>query len=42
MVYQKIANLLGDIPYKIPKFIKNKWIEVHDQSNNTNHQTNNI
>ena len=32
MEYQKITNLLGNIPDKIPRFITKKWIEVHDQS----------
>ena len=32
MKYQKITNLLGNIPDKVPKFITKKWIEVHDQS----------
>ena len=31
MEYQKITNLLGNIPDKIPRFITTKWIEVHDQ-----------
>ena len=41
MEYQKITNLLGNIPDKVPKFITKKWIEVHDQSGvayNTNKQ----
>ena len=32
MEYQKITNLLGNIPDKIPKFITEKLIEVYDQS----------
>ena len=32
MEYQKITNLLGNIPNKVPRFITKKWIEVHDQS----------
>ena len=32
MKYQKITNLLGNIPDKIRSFITKKWIEVHDQS----------
>ena len=32
MEYQKITNLLGNIPDKMPRFITKKWIEVHDQS----------
>ena len=35
MEYQKITNLLGNIPDKLPKFITKKWIEVHDQSGET-------
>ena len=34
MEYQKIINLLGNIPDKVPKFITKKWIEVNDQSGN--------
>ena len=32
MEYQKITNLLGNIPDKQPRFITKKSIEVHDQS----------
>ena len=32
MEYQKITNLLGNIPDKVPRFITKKRIEVHDQS----------
>ena len=32
MEYQKITNLLGNIPDKVPRFITKKWMEVHDQS----------
>ena len=31
MEYQKIANLLGNIPDKVPRFITKKWIKVYDQ-----------
>ena len=34
MEYQKIANLLGNTSDKVPRFITQKWIEVHDQSGN--------
>ena len=34
MEYQKITNLSGNIPDKVPRFITKKWIEVHDQSGN--------
>ena len=30
MVSQKITNLLGNIPDKVPRFITKKWIEFHD------------
>ena len=32
MEYQKITNLLGNIPDSVPRFITKKWIEIHDQS----------
>ena len=35
MEYQKITNLLGNIPDKVSRFITKKWIEVHDQSGKT-------
>ena len=35
MDYQKITNLLGNIPDKVPRFVTKKWIEVHDQSGET-------
>ena len=35
MEYQKIKNLLDNIPDKVPRFITKKWIEVHDQSRET-------
>ena len=41
MEYQRITNLLGNIPDKVTKFITKKWIKVHDQSGkiyNTNKQ----
>ena len=31
MDYQKIKNLVDNIPDKMPRFITKKWIEVHDQ-----------
>ena len=34
MEYQKITNLLGNIPDKVPRFITKEWIKVHDQSGN--------
>ena len=38
MEYQKIINLLGNIPDKVPKCITEKWIEVHDQSGNADNR----
>ena len=41
MECQKITNLLGNTPNKMPRFITKKWIQVHDQSGkpyNTNKQ----
>ena len=35
MEHQKITNLLGNIPDKIPRFITKKWIQVYDQSGET-------
>ena len=35
MEYQKITNLLGNIPHKVPRFITKNWIEVHGQSGET-------
>ena len=35
MEYQKITNLLGNIPDKVSRFITKKWIELHDQSEET-------
>ena len=35
MEYQKITNLLGNIPDKVPRFITKKRIEVHDQLGET-------
>ena len=39
MEYQKITNLLGNTSDNVPRFITKKWIEVHDQSEET-HNTN--
>ena len=41
MEYQKITNVIGNIPDKVPIFVTKKWVEVHDQSGgsyNTNKQ----
>ena len=38
MEYQKITNLLGNISYKVSRFIPKKWIEVHDQSGDANNR----
>ena len=35
MEYQKVINLLGNIPDKVPRCITKKWIEVHNQSGET-------
>ena len=35
MEYQKITNLLDNIPDKVPTFVSKKWIEAHDQSGKT-------
>ena len=35
MEHQKIINLLGNKPDKVPRFITRKWIEIHDQSGET-------
>ena len=35
MEYQKIKNLLDNIPDKVPRFITKKWIEFHDQCGET-------
>ena len=35
MEYQKIKNLLDNIPDKVTKFITKKWAEIHDQSGET-------
>ena len=34
MEYEKIANLFGRTPNEVPTFITEKWLEVHDQSDN--------
>ena len=41
MEYRKITNLLSNIPDEVPRFITEKWIEIHNQSGgeyNTNKQ----
>ena len=38
MENQKITNLLGNIPDKVPNFITKKWIEIHDQSGNADNR----
>ena len=41
MEYNKINNLLGSTPDKVPRFVTKKWIEVNEQSGrpyNTNKQ----
>ena len=36
MEHQKITNLLGMPPDKMPRYITKKWIEVHNQSVDAN------
>ena len=36
MEYQKVTNLLGNIPEIVSKCITEIWVEVHDQSGNAN------
>ena len=38
MEYQRITNLLGNIPDKIPEFITKKWAEVYDQPGNADNR----
>ena len=38
MEYQNVANLLGNVSDKAPKFNTKKWIEFHDQSGNTDNR----
>ena len=35
MEYQKIINLLGNIPDQVPRFATKKWVEICDQSRGT-------
>ena len=35
MEYQKIINLLGNIPDKVPRFVTTKWVEIYDGSGGT-------
>ena len=35
MEYQKTANVLGRTSDKVPRFMTEKWIEVHNQSGET-------
>ena len=32
MEYQKVINLLGNIPDRVPRFVTKKWVEIYDQS----------
>ena len=34
MEYQKITKLFGTTSNEVPRFITEKWIDVHDQSGN--------
>ena len=41
MEYQRIKNLVDNLPAdEVPRFITEKWIEVHDQSGETSYNTN--
>ena len=35
MEYQKIINLLGNIPDQVPRFVTKKWVEIYDKSGRT-------
>ena len=35
MEYQKIINLLGNIPDQVPRFVTKKWVEIYDESGGT-------
>ena len=35
MEYQKIINLLGNIPDQVPGFVTKKWVKIYDQSGGT-------
>ena len=35
MEYQKIINLLCDIPDQVPRFVTKKWVKIYDQSGGT-------
>ena len=35
MEYEKIINLLGDIPDKLSRSATKKWVEIYDQSGGT-------
>ena len=32
MEYQKITNLLGNMPDQVPRFVTKQWIEIYDES----------
>ena len=36
MEYQKIINVLGNIPDKVPRFVTKKCVEIYDESGGTN------
>ena len=31
MEYQKIINLLGNIPDQVSRFVTKKWVEIYDE-----------
>ena len=35
MEYQKVINLLGNMPDQIPRFVTKKWVEIYDESGGT-------
>ena len=35
MEYRKIINILGNIPYRVPRFVTKKWVKVYDDSGET-------
>ena len=35
MEYDKIINLLGNVPDKAPRFVSKKWVEINDESGGT-------
>ena len=42
MEYQKIIDLLGNMPDQVPRFVTKKWAEIHDESGGTYNFNNEI